>query len=66
MKLLRRVRMWAGRTGLWHKLAIGLAVAALVSGIATYLAATGAPPFDAKPGAVLSLLNLDFLLLLAL
>jgi two-component system, NtrC family, nitrogen regulation sensor histidine kinase NtrY len=66
MMLVRRVRMWAGRIGLWQKLAIGLAVAALVSGITTYLAATGAPPFDTKPGAVLSLLNLDFLLLLAL
>ncbi len=45
MKLMRRVRMWAGRIGLRHKLAFGLAMAALASGIATYLALTGAPPF---------------------
>jgi two-component system, NtrC family, nitrogen regulation sensor histidine kinase NtrY len=66
MKLMRRVRMWAGRIGLWHKLAIALAAAALASGVATYLAATAAPPFARKPGAVLSLLNLDAGLLLAL
>jgi two-component system, NtrC family, nitrogen regulation sensor histidine kinase NtrY len=66
MKLMRRVRMWAGRIGLWHKLAIGLAVAALASSLATYMAATGAPPFITRPGAVPSLLNLDFGLLLAL
>jgi two-component system, NtrC family, nitrogen regulation sensor histidine kinase NtrY len=66
MKLIWRVRVWAGRIGLWHKLAIGLAVVALGAGFATYMAATGAPPFITRPGAVPSLLNLDLVLLLAL
>ena len=66
MKLTRRLRMWAGRIGLRHKLAIGLAAAALASGVATYMALTGAPPFGARPNIVLTLLNLDFFLLLAL
>ncbi len=66
MQLMRRVRMWAGRIGLRHKLAFGLALAALASGVATYLALTGAPPFGSHPNAVPSLLNLDLVLLLAL
>ncbi|MGH7065879.1 MAG: ATP-binding protein [Stellaceae bacterium] len=66
MNPMRRVRIWAGRIGLRHKFVIALAVAALASGIATYMALTGAPPFGPHPGAVLSLLNLDLLLLLAL
>ncbi|MBV9827559.1 MAG: PAS domain-containing sensor histidine kinase [Alphaproteobacteria bacterium] len=47
-------------------MAIALAAAALASGIATYLALTGAPPFGPRPGVVLTLLNLDLVLLLAL
>jgi two-component system nitrogen regulation sensor histidine kinase NtrY len=43
-----------------------LAAAALASGIATYLALTGAPPFGPRPGVVLTLLNLDLALLLIL
>lgn len=66
MSLARRVRTWAGGIGLWRKIAIALAAAALASGIATYLALTGAPPFGPRPGAVLILLNLDLVLLLAL
>jgi len=66
MSLARRVRTWAGGIGLWRKMAIALAAAALASGIATYLALTGAPPFGRGPGAVLILLNLDLVLLLAL
>ncbi|HEY1433513.1 MAG TPA: PAS domain-containing sensor histidine kinase [Stellaceae bacterium] len=60
------MRIWAGRIGLGRKLAIALAIPALASGIATYLALTGAPPFGPHPTAVLSLLNLDLILLLAL
>ena len=41
MTLMRRVRLWSGRIGLRHQLAIGLAAAALASGAATYLALTG-------------------------
>ena len=66
MNLMRRVRVWAGRIGLGRKIAIALAIPALASGVATYLALTGAPPFGPHPNAVLSLLNLDLVLLLAL
>ncbi len=66
MSLARQVRSWAGGIGLWRKIAIALAAAALASGIATYLALTGAPPFGPRTGIVLTLLNLDLVLLLAL
>src|ERR1700720_4694158 len=66
MNLMRRVRIWAGRIGFGRKIAIALAIPALASGVATYLALTGAPPFGPHPNAVLSLLNLDLVLLLAL
>jgi two-component system, NtrC family, nitrogen regulation sensor histidine kinase NtrY len=66
MSLARQVRSWAGGTGLWRKIAIVLAAAALASGIATYLALTGAPPFGPGASSVLILLNLDLVLLLAL
>ena len=66
MSLALQVRSWAGGTGLWRKIAIALAAAALASGVATYLALTGAPPFGPRPGVVLSLLYLDLVLLLLL
>src|SRR5712691_6388925 len=66
LALARRTRIWAGGIGLWRKIAIALAAAALASGIATYLALTGAPPFGPRPGVVLALLYLDLVLLLAL
>ncbi|MGB9646400.1 MAG: PAS domain-containing sensor histidine kinase [Stellaceae bacterium] len=66
MNPMRRMGIWAGRIGLGRKLAIALAISALASGIATYLALTGAPPFGPHPNAVLLLLNLDLILLLAL
>ena len=66
MSVAQQVGSWASRTGLRRKIAIALAVAALLSGIATYLALTGAPPFGPRPVVVLSLLNLDLVLLLAL
>ena len=66
MSLARQVRSWAGGTGLWRRIAIALAAAALASGVATYLALTGAPPFGPRPGVVLSLLYLDLVLLLLL
>src|SRR5438477_2423086 len=61
-----RVRGWASGMGLWRKIASTLAAAATASGVATYLALTGAPPFGPRPGVVLSLLYLDLVLLLAL
>src|SRR5260370_34519496 len=66
MSLARRVPTWTGGIGLWRKVAIALAAAALASGIATYLALTGAPPFGPRSRVVLTLLNLDLVLLLAL
>jgi two-component system nitrogen regulation sensor histidine kinase NtrY len=66
MSLARQVRGWAGGIGLWRKIAIALAAAALASGIATYLALTSAPPVGPRPGVVLALLYLDLVLLLAL
>ena len=66
MSVAQQVGTWAGRIGLRRKTAIALAAAALLSGIATYLALTGAPPFGPRPVVVLSLLNLDLVLLLAL
>src|ERR1700751_2824985 len=66
MNPMRRLRLWAGRIALGRKIAIALAIPALGSGVATYLALTGAPPFGPRPCAVLSLLNLDLVLLLAL
>jgi len=66
MNPMRRLRIWAGRIGLRRKIAIALAIAGLASGIATYLALTETPPFGPDPSAVLSLLNLDLVLLLLL
>src|SRR6266566_6408979 len=66
MSLAQHVRGWTGGIGVWRKLAVALAAAALASGIATYLALTGAPPFGPRPAVVLSLLNLDLVLLLLL
>ena len=66
MNVMPQFRVWAGRIGLRRNIAIGLAIAALASGIATYLALTEAPPFGPDPSAVLSLLNLDLGLLLLL
>src|SRR5713101_6824996 len=66
MSLARRVHTWTGGIGLWRKVAIALAASALASGIATYLALTGAPPFGPRSRVVLTLLNLDLVLLLAL
>ncbi len=63
--LARRLADWAHRVRLSRKLAIALAVAAVVSGFATYAAMTegGVAP---APRTVLLLLNLDLILLLAL
>jgi two-component system nitrogen regulation sensor histidine kinase NtrY len=62
----RRFTRWAHRVGMARKLAIGLTVAALVSGIATYIAFTGSSPLGPDPKIVLFLLNLDLVLLLLL
>lgn len=64
--LSRRASSWAARIGLGRKATIALAIAALLSGIATYAAMTGAPPFGPSPQTVLLLLNLNLVLLLLL
>src|SRR5256714_10930835 len=66
MSLAQHVRGWTGGIGVWRKLASARAAAGLASGIATYLALTGVPPFGPRPVLVLLLLNLDLVLLLAL
>ena len=54
------------RTGVGRKLAIALAVASVISGIATYAALTGTPPFGGNTQNVFILLNIDLVLLLLL
>jgi len=63
---LQRVLRWSGRVGLGRKATVVLAIAALASGVATYAAMTGAPPFGPNGGNVLLLLNIDLVLLLLL
>jgi two-component system nitrogen regulation sensor histidine kinase NtrY len=57
---------WFVRFRLGRKLAVVLALAALISGIATYVVITSKPPFGPDPNTVLLLLNLDLVLLLLL
>ena len=64
--LRQRFSRWSKAVGLPRKLAIAVAAAAVVSGIATYGAMTGAAPFDSDPTNVLILLNIDLVLLLIL
>jgi two-component system, NtrC family, nitrogen regulation sensor histidine kinase NtrY len=65
MSLAQQVRSWAGGMSLWRQITVALAVAALGSGIATYLALTGALPWRG-PYTVLALLFLDRVLLFVL
>ena len=48
MSVSRELALWASRVRLVRKAAIALAVAALTSGIASYLALRGLPPFGAR------------------
>ncbi|MHA1537544.1 MAG: ATP-binding protein [Alphaproteobacteria bacterium] len=57
---------WAQRAGLARYAAIALIVAAIASGIATYITLTGSPPYGPDPDTVLVLLNLDLVLMLLL
>ncbi len=65
MKMSRGFLRWSSRVGLERKLAVGLAVASLASGIATYGALTGWPPFD-HPNTILILLEINLVLGLGL
>jgi two-component system, NtrC family, nitrogen regulation sensor histidine kinase NtrY len=64
MKLSRQTLQWAARIGLGRRAMIVFAMAAVASGVATYAAMTGVPPFGGSPARVLFLLNLDLVLLL--
>ena len=64
--LRQRFIRWSQAVGLPRKLAIAVAAAAAVSGIATYGAMSGAAPFGSDPTNVLILLNIDLVLLLVL
>ena len=57
---------WARRVGLRRKLSIGLALAAVGAGVATYGSLTGNPPYGPEPRTVLVLLLIDLVLLLSL
>ncbi len=57
---------WAQRVGLARYAAIALTVAAIASGVATYVTLTGSPPYGPDPDTVIVLLNLDLVLLLLL
>jgi two-component system nitrogen regulation sensor histidine kinase NtrY len=61
-----RLYVWAERRKLARNLALGLTFAAIASGIATYIAMTGSPPFGPDPRTLLSLIILDLVLLLPL
>lgn len=61
-----RFMRWSQAVGGSRKLAIVVAIAAFVSGLATYGAMSGAAPFGANPKNVLILLNIDLVLLLIL
>ncbi len=62
----RRFLSWSRYVHLERKLAIGLAVAAVSAGIATFGAMTGNLPVAVDAWGILLLLNLDLVLLLAL
>ncbi len=64
--LRQRFAHWSQAIGLPRKLAIAVAVAAIVSGIATFGAMSGSGPFGSSPDNVPILLNIDLVLLLIL
>ncbi|MEX0697376.1 MAG: PAS domain-containing sensor histidine kinase [Dongiaceae bacterium] len=62
----RRLGAWARRVGLERKLSVALLVAALLSGVATYLALTGAFGIAPEPRTIFLLLLLNLVVLLLL
>ncbi len=61
-----RFMRWARRVGLSRKLAIGLALAAVAAGVATYGSLSGSPLRGPEPRTVFILLLVDLVLLLSL
>ena len=64
-RIFWRLIAWARRHGIARRLAVGLTIAALVSGVATYVALTGSPPFTSR-STLLILIIIDLVLLLPL
>jgi two-component system nitrogen regulation sensor histidine kinase NtrY len=60
------VWLWLRRIDLERKLALLLAILALISGIATYMVISTAPPYASDVETVLILLNIDLVILLLL
>jgi two-component system nitrogen regulation sensor histidine kinase NtrY len=58
--------VWAERHRLARNLALALTFAAIASGIATYIALTGSPPFGPDPNTLLALIIVDLVLMLPL
>src|SRR5271154_2529512 len=65
-QFVRRISIWAARSGLRHKLAVLLIALSVASGIATYAALTQAPFFGNDPTTVTILLTLDLVFLVLL
>ena len=65
-RLIRRLTRWGRAVRLERKLAVTLLVGALLSGVATYLAMTGAFGITPKPDTILLLLLLNLIVLLLL
>ena len=64
--MLRRLQLWAVQTGLGRKLAIALALAAVVAGIVTFMVLSGTIGTTATPETALILLVVDLALALGL
>ncbi len=64
-RLSTRLALWARKAALARRLAIGLTVAAIASGVATYIALTGSP-LGPDPTTILILIIVDLCLLLPL
>lgn len=62
----RRVGRWIMRVVLGRRFALALAIAAVISGIGTYVVLTQSAPFGPDPDTVLVLVNVDLALLLLL
>src|SRR5260370_23900544 len=62
----QQVALWVTRHGLGRKGAVALAVAAILSGLTSYIMLTGSATFGPDPGTVLLLLNVNLVLLLGL
>jgi two-component system nitrogen regulation sensor histidine kinase NtrY len=65
--VLERFLRWATRVRLWNRLAVSLAIASLVSGVATYGGLSGWGPFGrSDPETIRALLYIDLVLVIML